>query len=75
MVTVQVFSKSTGDPVKHAKVALGFSSLLGSGVTDGEYTDSEGEAHFDVKPQHGKVYVNGSTKKEGYLSGRIVVYV
>lgn len=75
MVTIQVFSKNSGNPVKHVKVALGFSSLLGGGVTDGQYTDSNGEAHFDVKPQHGKVFVNGLTKKEGHLSGRVVVYV
>ena len=30
---------------------------------------------LDAKPQHGKVYVNGSTKREGHLSGRIVVYI
>jgi uncharacterized protein YfaS (alpha-2-macroglobulin family) len=72
---VQVFSKSSGNPVKHAKVALGFSSLLGGVVTSGQYTDSNGEAHFDVKPQQGKVFVNGATKKEGHLSGHVVVYV
>jgi len=71
MVTIQVFYKSSGSPVKNATVALG----IGFGQTSGQYTDSNGEAHFNVKPQHGKVYVNGSTKKEGYLSGRVVIYV
>jgi uncharacterized protein YfaS (alpha-2-macroglobulin family) len=73
MVTIQVFYKSSGNPVKNATVALGFGSF--GGITSGQYTDSNGEAHFNVKPQHGKVYVNGATKKEGYLSGRVVVYV
>lgn len=75
MITVQVFSKSAGNPVKHAKGALGFDSLLAGGITSGQYTDSNDEAHFDANPQHGKVYVDGSIKKEGHLSGRIVVYV
>lgn len=71
MVTVKVVSKSSGNPVKGKKVALGMSS----GVTHGEWTNSDGEAHFDVKPNHGKVYVDGSKKHEGHLSGRVVVYI
>jgi hypothetical protein len=75
MVTVKVVSKSSGDPVKDKKVALGISSIFSGGVTKGEWTNSDGEAHFDVKPSQGKVFVDGSTKHEGYLSGRIVVYI
>ncbi|MDQ3816212.1 MAG: hypothetical protein M3362_00810 [Acidobacteriota bacterium] len=74
MVTVKVIHKSSGKPVKGKKVALGISGLSG-GVTHGEWTNSDGEAHFDVKPNHGKVYVDGSKKHEGHLSGRVVVYV
>lgn len=75
MVTVKVCSKSSGKPVKGVKVALGISAIFEGGVTKGQYTDSNGEAHFDVKPNNGKVFVDGSTKYEGYLSGRVVVYV
>jgi hypothetical protein len=75
MVTVKLVSKSSGNPVKGKKVALGIDKLLSGGVTHGEWTDSNGEAHFDVKPAHGKVFVGGSTKYEGHLSGRVVVYV
>lgn len=75
MVTVKVVSKSSGNPIEGKKVALGISGLLSGGVTRGEWTDSNGEAHFDVKPSHGKVFVDGSTKHEGHLSGRVVVYI
>lgn len=75
MVTVKVVSKSSGNPVKGKKVALGIDGLFSGGVTKGEWTDSDGEAHFDVKPAHGKVFVDGSTKHEGHLSGRVVVYI
>ncbi len=75
MVTVIVLSKSSGNPVKGRKVALGINGLFSGGVTKGEWTDSSGAARFDVKPTHGKVFVDGSTKHEGHLSGRVVVYV
>jgi hypothetical protein len=71
MVTVKVVSKSSGNPAKGKKVALG----MPNGVTQGEWTNSDGEAHFDVKPNHGKVFVGGSKEHEGYLSGRIVIYI
>ncbi|HEY1402804.1 MAG TPA: hypothetical protein VGB05_01620 [Pyrinomonadaceae bacterium] len=70
---MKVVRRSSGEPVKGKKVALGISSLLSGGVTSGEWTDSQGEAHFDVKPNEGKVFVDGSTKFEGHLSGRVVV--
>jgi hypothetical protein len=75
MVTVRVISKSSGNPVKGKKVALGIDALFSGGVTKGEWTDSHGEAHFDVKPNQGKVFVDGSTKYEGHLSGKITIYV
>lgn len=73
MITVKVIRESTGSPIKGARVALGFSSL-GRGVTSNEYTDDEGEAHFDADNGDGKVFVNGSTEYEGYLQGRLVIY-
>lgn len=75
MVSVKVVRKSSGNPVEGAKVALGISELLRGGVTSGVRTDSRGEAHFDIKPGRGKVFVNGSTEHEGHLSGRIVIYI
>lgn len=75
MVTVKVIHKKSGRPAEGRKVALYVSRFLASGVTDAEWTDSNGEAHFDVESTDGKVYVDGSTKHEGRLTGRVVVYV
>lgn len=74
MITVKVITQSSGKPAKGKRVSLGFSGLL-RGVTSSEYTDSNGEAHFNADNGEGKVYVNGSEKYKGYLSGRIVVYI
>jgi hypothetical protein len=71
MVTIKVIDESSGKPVKNKKVALG----MPNGVTHGEWTNSEGEAYFDVKPNHGKVFVAGSKEYEGHLSGRVIVYI
>jgi hypothetical protein len=38
-------------------------------------TDVNGEARFDVKPNYGKVFSDGSKKYEGYLSGQMVGYI
>jgi hypothetical protein len=75
MISVKVIHKSSGNPVKGKKVALGINALFSGGVTHGEWTDSQGEAHFNVKPNHGKVFVDGTVKFEGHLSGHIVVYI
>lgn len=75
MVTIKVIHESSGKPAEGKKVALYVSRFMASGVTDGEWTDSRGEAYFDVDPCEGEVYVNGATKYKGRLSGRIVVYV
>jgi len=71
MVTVKIIDRSSGKPIKNKKVALG----MPTGVTHGEFTNSYGEAHFNVEPNHGKVFVSGSKEYEGYLSGRVVVYL
>jgi hypothetical protein len=75
MITVKVVRRISGDPVKGKKVAIGVDSFFSGGVTKGKWTDSNGEAHFDIKPCQGKVFVDGSTEYEGHLSGRIVVYL
>lgn len=75
MITVKVIHQSSGSRVKGKKVALGIDTTLSGGISHAEWTDSEGEAHFDVKAAPGKVFVDGSAKYEGHLSGRIVVYI
>jgi hypothetical protein len=72
---VKVVYEDSGKPAEGKKVALYVSRFLASGVTDTEWTDSRGEAHFDVEPCEGEVFVGGSTKFKGRLSGRIVVYI
>ncbi|HJQ24191.1 MAG TPA: hypothetical protein VKA60_09775 [Blastocatellia bacterium] len=75
MVTVKVVWRSSGKPARDQKVALEISSFFSGGVTSGKWTDYNGEAHFDVKPSAGRVFVNGQTRYSGYLSGRVVVYI
>lgn len=75
MITVKVVSKSTGKPVKGKKVSVSFDGILSGGSSKQEYTDTDGEAHFDNNPGKGRVYVDGSTKHEGHIAGRVVVYL
>jgi hypothetical protein len=76
MVTVKVVYESSGKPAENRKVALYVSRFMASGVTDTKWTDSRGEAHFeDIDPCDGEIYVDGSTKYKGHLSGRMVVYI
>ena len=75
MVTVKVVYKGSGKPAEGRKVSLYVSRFLASGVTDSEWTNSDGEAHFNVESTDGKVYVDGSTKHEGRLAGRMVIYI
>ncbi len=70
MVTVRVFSKSSGKAIKGKKVSVSFDGLLRGMAT--EYTDSSGDAHFNVEPGSGKVYVDGTpstreTLRDGLL--------
>jgi hypothetical protein len=75
MVTVKVVWKSSGKAAKDQKVSLGIDTFFSGGVTKSQWTDSNGEAHFDVRPNPGKVFVNGTTRYQGHLSGRVVVYI
>ena len=74
MFTVKVIETSSGRPVKGAKVSVGFNGLL-RGFTKYEYTDSDGEVHFDYDNGTGTIYVNGERKYEGRIEGRKVVYI
>lgn len=71
MITVQVFSKSTGKPLSGKRVYVAFSGLRGG--LEG-YTDSNGDIHLNADPGTGEVYVSGSKVHQGYLNGRVVVY-
>jgi hypothetical protein len=78
MVTVKVVRKDSGKPARDRKVSLylqGSFLGMGGGVTKNVYTDSEGEAHFEVESSSGEIYVDGVTRHQGRLAGRVVVYV
>jgi hypothetical protein len=74
MITVKVVNQSTGKPVSDKRVSLFFDGLFRSGSGD-QYTDSQGEAHFDNDPGKGTVYLDGKNVKEGRLEGRVVIYI
>ena len=75
MVTIKVVDKNSGKPAKDKKVTLVLDGLFTGGVTNGEWTDSEGEAHFDIDPRSGEVHIGGRAVHKGHLSGRVVVYI
>ena len=72
MITVKVYYESSGEPAIDKIVSLGVEEMF---RTDGQFTDIDGEALFNVEPCEGKVFVNGSTVYKGHLRERIVVYV
>lgn len=77
MVTIQVYSQSSGNPVKGSRVAV---SMGDFGGVYTEYTDSNGEAHFsNVSPSDTgsgtEVYVDGKTVMKGRLEGRKIIYI
>ena len=74
MYTIQIIRESTGKPVKGARVVVGYDGLLG-GVTDARYTDANGEVHINMDPGKGTVYVDGSSKYKGRISGRTLIYI
>ena len=73
MVTIRVCRKGTGKSVENKKVFISFSSVMRGWAE--EWTDSGGDANFNVDPGNGKVVIDGSTLMTGHLSGRIVVYI
>ena len=74
MLTIYVYSQSSGKPVIHKRVHLDFGSdLFGSYLE--EYTDSNGQASFNTEPRSGSVSVDGSVRYKGHLSGRINVFI
>ena len=76
MFTVCVIDESTGRPISDKKVSVEIKEgIFDFGFLPNQYTDSRGEAHFSHENARGVVYVDGRSVREGYLSGRMVVYV
>ncbi len=74
MISVKVISKSTGKPIKACKVSIGFSGWT-RGFSSKEYTNSDGEVHFNNDPGEGSIYVNGTECFKGHISGMKVIYI
>lgn len=72
MITIQVYSSSTGKPLSGRKVYVYFTGLLRGGL--GGYTNSNGEVYLNADPGEGEVFVSGDRVHKGHLSGRVVVY-
>ena len=75
MVTIKVAWKATGRPVTYKGVSIAINGFWTGGVTDRVYTDSNGEANFDIDPCEGTVYVGGREVYNGKIAGRILVYL
>ena len=74
MFTIKVIEQSTGCPAYYKKVSIRFKGLL-KGFAKDQYTEKNGEAHFDYNNGDGTIYIDGKVYKECYLSGSIVVYI
>lgn len=75
MVTVKVVYKDDGKPAKDKKVAVSIDGLFTGGFSSDEWTDAEGEAHFDITPGEGKVWVGREVAFKGNIAGRVYVYI
>lgn len=75
MVTVKVIYKDDGEPAKDQKVAVGIDGFWSGGTSSDEWTDAEGEAHFDITPGEGKVWVGRDIAFKGNIAGRVIVYI
>lgn len=74
MFTVKVMDRNSGRPVEGAKVSVVFDGLF-RGFAKDQYTDYNGEAHFDNDNGTGTIYVKGRREYEGRLEGRKVIYI
>ncbi|MGB4205139.1 MAG: hypothetical protein WBJ84_05900 [Bacteroidales bacterium] len=74
MFTVQVIDRSTGKPAYYKKVAVAFHGFFRGHTTD-QYTDRDGEVHFNYDNGEGTIYVQGQKVYEGWIGGRKVIYI
>lgn len=74
MFTIQVIERSTGKPAYYKKVAVSFHGFF-RGMTNTEYTDRSGEAHFNYDNGNGIIYVQGEKVYDGEISGRKIIYI
>ncbi len=74
MVTVMVVRQSTGKPVDGIRVSVGFDGLF-RGMSKEEYTNNNGEAHFNNDPGDGEIFVDGMCEFKGRIEGKKVIYI
>lgn len=74
MFTVKVIDHRDGRPAEYKKVGIVFKGFF-RGLTKDLRTDEYGEAHFDYDNGEGTIYVDGKPAYEGYIEGRIIVYI
>ncbi|MBK8370363.1 MAG: hypothetical protein IPL20_03095 [Saprospiraceae bacterium] len=74
MISVKVLSKNSGNPIKNQKVCIGFSGFW-RGFSSNEYTNQDGEVHFNNDPGEGTIYINGKNSYQGRLAGLKIVYI
>lgn len=74
MFTIKVIDSSTGRPCPDKKVQVFFNGFW-RGHTCSQYTDNQGEAHFDYDNGDGEVYVGSKSAYKGHISGRVPVYI
>ena len=69
-----IVQRKDGSPVHQAKVALGFSHLLSSGLSKSKYTDKHGQAIIEHRNTgEADVYVNGKKMKSFNSPGDCVI--
>ncbi len=78
MFTIKAISEKTGKAYPDINLSVQFDGFRGG--TAWQYTDSQGEAHFDHNNGTGSVYtkIAGYQAKlvySGNISGRIIVYI
>lgn len=74
MVSVKILYTSTGKPAYNQKVSIGFDGFF-RGFSKTQYTDKNGEVHFDNDPGTGTIYINGKNVYEGKIEGMKVLYI
>ena len=76
MFTVKVVERSSGRPAVNKKVCVYINEgIFHFGFTKDQYTDYDGETHFDNEPCNGTIYVDGHVEYKGYIEGRKVIYI
>lgn len=75
MFTIKLVEQSSGKPATGRRVSIGFPGIFDGGVTKSQYSDSNGETHWDYDPREGTVYVDRQDKYTGRLEGRVLIYL